>query len=268
MIQTNVQVALADPDPLPQLHRQQLQVVERLTQRLGRLVDDLLFLARSDSGIVQPLLVPVPLDALLMEVIEEQQLVAAQKQITLCLNLDDTPAEDFRFSMADLRSQSAATKSDIYRSNKQLNNPKSQILNPQSDEDVFTLLGDWDQLIRLFINLVSNALKYTPTGGQVKVELRPIGRLGIPYLRVSVSDTGIGIPESALPHIFDRFYRVDPARTHDKGGVMPSTGSGLGLAIAAAIAQNHQGHIQVESKINQGTTVTVTLPSCSQQTLS
>ncbi|MBW4574665.1 MAG: HAMP domain-containing histidine kinase [Aphanothece sp. CMT-3BRIN-NPC111] len=268
MIQTNVQVALADPDPLPQLYRQQLQVVERLTQRLGRLVDDLLFLARSDSGIVQPLLVPVPLDALLMEVIEEQQLLAAQKQITLCLNLDDMPTEDFGFSIADFRLQSAATKLDISGPNKQLNNPKSQILNPQSDEDVFTLLGDWDQLIRLFINLVSNALKYTPTGGQVKVELRPIGRLGIPYLRVSVSDTGIGIPESALPHIFDRFYRVDPARTHDKGGVMPSTGSGLGLAIAAAIAQNHQGHIQVESKINQGTTVTVTLPSCSQQTLS
>jgi len=74
-------------------------------------------------------------------------------------------------------------------------------------------------------------------------------------LRVKVSDTGIGISEAELPHIFDRFYRVDPARKHDA-----TAGSGLGLAIAQAIVENHHGHIQVESVLNQGTTVTVTLP--------
>jgi OmpR-family two-component system manganese-sensing sensor histidine kinase len=72
---------------------------------------------------------------------------------------------------------------------------------------------------------------------------------------VQVRDTGTGISESALPHIFDRFYRVDPARKHDA-----VAGSGLGLAIAQAIVENHHGYIQVMSVLNQGTTVTVTLP--------
>jgi OmpR-family two-component system manganese-sensing sensor histidine kinase len=87
------------------------------------------------------------------------------------------------------------------------------------------------------------------------VELQRIGRISQYYLQVKVRDTGIGIPGDALPHLFDRFYRVDPARSHNT-----SSGSGLGLAIAAAIVQNHQGHIQIESTLNRGTTVTVTLP--------
>ena len=96
LIQTNVQVALTDPDLQTPGHtsrryQQQLKVVERLTQRLGRLVDDLLFLARQDSGIVQSLLLDCPLDALIIEVIEEQQLAAAEKNITLTLNLIGLP---------------------------------------------------------------------------------------------------------------------------------------------------------------------------------
>lgn len=91
LIQTNVQVALTDPEPELQLHRQQLKVVERLTQRLGRLVDDLLFLARQDSGIVQKSFSECPLDALLMEVVEEQQMLAAEKNILLSLDLVDPP---------------------------------------------------------------------------------------------------------------------------------------------------------------------------------
>ncbi len=245
MIQTNVQVALAEPETLPQQHRQQLQVVERLTQRLGRLVDDLLFLARSDSGIVQPTLEPVPLDALLMEVIEEQQQVAVQKHITLTLNLDNTPIEEGKKKQ---RSQLIAA--GYLRPN-----------NHRNAEDIFTLQGDWDQLVRLFINLLSNAIKYTPEQGKVNVELRPIGHQEISKLRVRVVDNGIGIPELALPHIFDRFYRVDSARSHHAASPVAPTGSGLGLAIAATIVEHHQGHIQVESKLNQGTTVTVTLPA-------
>jgi OmpR-family two-component system manganese-sensing sensor histidine kinase len=242
MIQTNVQVALADPDLESPLQRHQLKVVERLTQRLGRLVNDLLFLARVDSGIVQPQWQPVPLDALLMEVIEEQQLLAAEKGISLSLHFVEAPSEEF-----------AGEHCAIF---------------PALSDDAFTLLGDWDQLARLFTNLVSNALQYTfassenPGEASVQVELQQLerpshvgGRNSPSLLRVQVRDTGIGISESALPQLFDRFYRVDPARKHDT-----AAGSGLGLAIAKAIIENHHGQIQVESILNQGTTVTVTFP--------
>jgi len=228
MIQTNVQVALADPELQFTPHHQQLKVIERLTKRLGRLVDDLLFLARQDSGIIQPRFSPCPLDALLMEVVEEQQLIAQEKNIELSLDL----------------------KEEIGGSG------MGKKYLEETEEDFFNLLGDWDQLARLFTNLIGNALQYTPAKGKVKIELQRIFRRGsFPHLQVKIIDTGIGIPEDALPHLFDRFYRVDPSRS--RGTV---TGSGLGLAIAAAIAQNHDGNIRIDSTINQGTTVTVTLP--------
>ncbi|PMB24190.1 two-component sensor histidine kinase, partial [Fischerella thermalis CCMEE 5319] len=122
----------------------------------------------------------------------------------------------------------------------------------------------------LFTNLISNALRYTPPSGQVNVELARVEatnrssglRSSHPQLQIKVSDTGIGIPTEALPRLFDRFYRVDPARTHPNGSTKTenSTGSGLGLAIALAIVENHQGQIQLESTLGKGTNVTVTLP--------
>jgi len=236
MIQTNVQVALADPELESTPQRQQLKVVERLTQRLGRLVDDLLFLARQDSGIVQPRFSPCPLDALLMEVIEEQQLIAKEKGIALSLDLKE--------------------ETDGSRMGKKNNLP-------ESEEDFFTILGEWDQLARLFTNLIGNALQYTPTKGQVDVELQRVFRRGShPQLQVKIIDSGIGIPEDALPHIFDRFYRVDPARSRGT-----TTGSGLGLAIAAAIVANHDGNIRLDSTVNQGTTVTITLPQQQEESI-
>ncbi|MBK1990377.1 sensor histidine kinase [Sphaerospermopsis aphanizomenoides BCCUSP55] len=229
LIQTNVQVALADLDLETSSianYRQQLKLVERLTQRLGRLVNDLLFLARQDSGISQEVFSPCPLDGLLMEVVEEQQLVAKEKEITLTLNLVDPPGE----------------------------------IDPELQENWFTLLGNWDQLVRLCTNLIGNALQYTPTQGNVQVELIRISgmRYGVSCLQIKVSDTGVGIPDEFLPRLFDRFYRVDPARTHQSRE--SRTGSGLGLAIAQAIVEHHQGQIQVESVVGKGTTFTVILP--------
>jgi OmpR-family two-component system manganese-sensing sensor histidine kinase len=220
-IQTNVQVALAEPDIEPQQH-QQLQLIERLTRRLGRLVDDLLFLARQDSGIVQQQWIEVPLDALLMEVIEEQQAIATTQNLSLSLEIVDLP----------------------------------------NAEDNFTVLGDWDQLARLFTNLVSNAVQYTPSGGEIEVELQLAAKnkrnspMLNPALQIKVTDTGIGISAEALPHLFDRFYRADPARTHRS-----AAGSGLGLAIAKAIVENHRGLIRIDSQVDRGTAVTVTLPA-------
>ncbi|MBD2528802.1 sensor histidine kinase [Nostoc flagelliforme FACHB-838] len=243
LIQTNVQVALADLDltesetTTSMQYRQQLKVIERLTQRLGKLVNDLLFLARQDSGISKDTFSPCPLDALLMEVVEEQQLLAPEQEITLSLDLVDPPASE---------------------------------TNPELLENWFTLVGNWDQLVRLFTNLISNALHYTPAGGRVKVELARIEGINrvsrlrntSAQLQVKVTDTGVGIPAEALPCLFDRFYRVDPARTHSTRNTTTAnaTGSGLGLAIAQAIVEHHQGHIQVESTQGTGTTFTVTLP--------
>ncbi|MBE9097175.1 cell wall metabolism sensor histidine kinase WalK [Tychonema sp. LEGE 07203] len=220
-IQTNVQVALAEPDIEPQQH-QQLQVIERLTRRLGRLVDDLLFLARQDSGIVQQQWVEVPLDALSIEVIEEQQATATAKNLSLSLEIVDSP----------------------------------QV------EDNFTVLGDWDQLARLFTNLIGNAVQYTPSGGEIQVELQLAAKNKRnssainSALQIKVTDTGTGISPEALPHLFDRFYRADPARTHSS-----AAGSGLGLAIAKAIVENHGGQIRIDSQVDRGTAVTVTLPT-------
>ncbi|MHC5598741.1 MAG: sensor histidine kinase [Nostoc sp.] len=243
LIQTNVQVALADldlaePEATTSLqYREQLKVVERLTQRLGKLVNDLLFLARQDSGISKDTFLPCPLDALLMEVVEEQQFLVPEKETALSLHLVDPPISE---------------------------------TSPELLENWFTLVGNWDQLVRLFTNLIGNALYYTPTAGRVKVELARIEGInrvsGLRYtsaqLQVKVSDTGVGIPSEALPRLFDRFYRVDPARTHRTGNTATAsaTGSGLGLAIAQAIVEHHQGHIQVESTQGIGTTFTVTLP--------
>jgi two-component system, OmpR family, manganese sensing sensor histidine kinase len=223
MIQTNVQVALGE-EPLQPGQRQQLQVIERLTRRLGRLVDDLLFLARQDSGIVQPQFSPVPLDALLMEAIEEQQLAATAKGIKLGLEIVDP------------------------------------VLQPdRPEQEVFTIDGDWDRLARLFTNLVTNAIKYTPTRTDpqptITVQLQQLIRQNASYLQVKVIDTGMGIPDSALPYVFDRFYRVDPARTSET--LETSGGSGLGLAIVRAIVANHHGEVSIDSQVGVGTTVTV-----------
>ncbi|MGF1600825.1 MAG: sensor histidine kinase [Thermosynechococcaceae cyanobacterium] len=226
LIQTNVQVALTEAESDPQEQRQQLLVVERLTQRLGRLVDDLLFLARQDGGVGQMQMQPCPLDALLMQVVEEQGAIAITKQIKLSLDLGDPDTS--------------------------------------SGEELYTLQGDYDQLARLFTNLVSNGLQYTPMGGAVEVRLQQIQRQGFPYLQVDISDTGIGISETALPHLFRRFYRVDPARK--KSAVLSESGTGLGLAIAQTITENHNGQLQVASQVNEGTTFTLLLPQYSAKT--
>ena len=109
------------------------------------------------------------------------------------------------------------------------------------------LTGDSDSLIRLFVNLLDNAVKYTDQGGiALKADSKDH------HLRVAISDTGVGISPAHLPHIFDRFYRADASRA--------SRGTGLGLAIALEIAQAHGGTIKVGSRPGAGTTFTVSLP--------
>lgn len=110
--------------------------------------------------------------------------------------------------------------------------------------------GDRDRLRDALTNLISNAIRYTPEGGSVEVSLSAGEREAV----LTVADTGIGIPEKDRPHIFERFYRVDQARSRDRGG------SGLGLAITKWIIEAHQGSISFVSQEGKGTTFTVRLP--------
>lgn len=109
------------------------------------------------------------------------------------------------------------------------------------------VLGDSDELIRLFVNLLDNAIKYTDRG-----EIRMSARRVENKIEIQVSDTGVGIDPEHLPHIFNRFYRVDKSRTEH--------GSGLGLAIAREIINAHDGSIKVHSNIHKGSSFTVNLP--------
>jgi len=114
-----------------------------------------------------------------------------------------------------------------------------------------TILGDITRLKQLFINLLDNALNYTPLGGHIYVAVETT----LDEIRVSISDSGIGIEPEHLPHVFERFYRADQARSRNHEG------TGLGLAIAQSSAQAHHGRIEVSSVIGAGSVFTVILPS-------
>ncbi|HEY8424639.1 MAG TPA: HAMP domain-containing sensor histidine kinase [Limnochordales bacterium] len=174
-------------------------------RRLGRLVSDLLSLARADSG--QPLQrQPVELDRLVTDVLRAMRVEMARHRLTV------------------------------------------EHLEP------VTVLGDPDRLRELLVILLDNAVRYTPEGGSIRVCLaRWRGRDG--EVELAVQDTGIGIAAEDLPHIFERFYRADKARSRQTGG------TGLGLAIAKWIVEAHGGRIQVESRPGQGSRFTVRLPT-------
>jgi two-component system, OmpR family, manganese sensing sensor histidine kinase len=203
VIQTNVQVALADPNPNWQDHQRQLLIIERITRRLTRLLEDLLFLARQETPLKVNDKNPCDISQILSNVIEEQQIIAQNQGITIEIS----------------------------------NLPESAMV-----------LGDRSQLIRLFTNLVSNAVAYTLVGGKVTVTLATTNQN---QAQIEITDTGVGIPDSAIAQIFERFWRYQP---------QSKEGSGLGLAIAKTITENHQGQIKVTSSLGVGSTFTVTLP--------
>jgi len=112
--------------------------------------------------------------------------------------------------------------------------------------------ADSDLLDLAIMNLLENSVKYSNTPAQIEISLEEIEGKA----QLSVSDKGIGIPEADLPHIFNRFYTVDKARSRKSGG------AGLGLSIVKTIVEKHQGSIKVSSKVGQGTTFTCSLPTC------
>ena len=118
-------------------------------------------------------------------------------------------------------------------------------------EDLPEVNGDRERIEQVVMNVVSNAIKYTADGGRITITAGTSGK----SVFVKVSDNGVGIPEKDLPNLFERFYRVDKARSRATGG------TGLGLSIAKEILAQHKGDIRIESVYGEGTDVTVTLPA-------
>ncbi len=138
---------------------------------------------------------------------------------------------------------------ELYEDSTILAGSKNITLTLRSNTPI-TMVGDKGRLRQLFLNLVDNAVKYTPSGGSVTLALERQGNEAV----FEVSDTGIGIPQTELGKIFDRFYRVDKARSRELGG------TGLGLSIAKWIVELHRGSITVTSELQKGSTFTVHLP--------
>ena len=150
-----------------------------------------------------------------------------------------------RFSLADmLRNVANAMKLTAQDSGHEL-----QVDTP---DDLPAIVGDRERIEQVVVNILSNAVKYTPAGGHIRLAACTVPNNRV---RITVEDDGVGIPASDVPRLFERFYRVDKARSRAAGG------TGLGLAIAKEIVEQHEGKIALASEYGNGTTVTITLPT-------
>lgn len=204
LIRTRAEVTLDNPRTNDQ-YRYALREVLAESERTSALIENLMLLARSDTGTEVLDFQRTDLSALVRDVCSQAQTLAEAKQ---------------------LKWKAAILEASIW------------------------MHGDAQSLRRLLLILIDNAVKYTPHGGSVSLTVRSFGN----YAEIEVQDTGIGISEADLPHIFERFYRADKARSRDQGG------TGLGLSIGRWIADSHGGDIRVESSARAGSTFLVRLP--------
>jgi heavy metal sensor kinase len=170
------------------------------------------------------------------ELIEQLLLLARADANVAQLKLEPSPLSPVL--------QAAAQKANVLAASKGLTFSHSAVSSSDS------LYANQPALERMFITVLDNAIKYTPAGGHVSLSLRLEDSQAI----IEVADTGIGITEEDLPHVFERFYRADQARSRE------TRGSGLGLSIAKWIAEIHHGSIDLQSQAGQGTRVTIRLP--------
>jgi heavy metal sensor kinase len=190
----------------PEEYRRTLESNLEEINRMGRIIEDLLTLAKSDAGELSLEITELSLSDLLQELYMQGNTLGEGKRINVTLHLE-------------------------------------------VDEEI-RIRGDELRLRQVLLNLITNGIKYTAPEGQVAITLSVVGQEAI----LRISDTGIGIPAEHLPHIFDRFYRIDKARNRADGG------TGLGLAISKGIVEAHCGRIDVESTPGVGSTFIVRLP--------
>ena len=163
--------------------------------------------------------------------------------------LDLTRLESGRAQIARQTVDLAEVIYDVVRLQEPQAAARDIVISVDADEDLPIISGDYDRLRQVFLNLTSNAIKYNEDGGQVTISLF----LQKEELLVEIADTGPGIAEKNLPHLFDRFYRIPDSEGFTKG-------TGLGLSIAARILQEHGGRIAVESELGKGSTFRCHLP--------
>ncbi|MDQ0916814.1 two-component system histidine kinase PnpS [Paenibacillus sp. V4I5] len=188
-----------------------LQIIFDESERLNRLIGDILELSKIESKRIPMNFSPIYLPEFLERSLSVLRKEAEKKHIELSMLVDD----------------------DIY------------------------IEADEDRLRQIIINLLSNGIAYTHDGGKVKVRVEPLDKNvdgDYERLRLIVSDTGMGIPKKDLPRIFERFYRVDKARSRSSGG------TGLGLSIVKHLVELHKGTIRVDSEVGVGTRFTIELP--------
>jgi two-component system, OmpR family, sensor histidine kinase CiaH len=177
--------------------------------RMERLAQDLLTLARSDTGGLELMTAPLEIADVAAEVVRRTTPLAQSEGVQLSLRAEPQPS---------------------------------------------TVEADPDRMQQVLLILIDNAIKHTPPGGSVTVQVRRHGQTA----QITVADTGTGIAPEHLPRIFDRFYRADRARAHEQGG------TGLGLAIAKMLVEAHGGQLQLSSTVGVGTQATVSLPLVSR----
>ena len=196
---------LEDPDMPPEMRRRFLRVILNESDRMSKIVQDLLTLSRFDAGSIEFEFTRFSFEKSVRDVYSAMRIEAQKHKHEFTLEFL-TPVPEIR--------------------------------------------GDRGRIEQVLINMVYNAIKYTRDGGKVKITAgAKDGKVWC-----SVRDNGIGIPKQDVDRVFDRFYRVDKARSRESGG------TGLGLSIANEIVSRHNGNIQLESKAGRGTVITVTLP--------
>jgi len=197
--------SMAQRDDLPAAVREGLGSTLEETERLSRIVENLLTISRLEAGEARVERTLLNLSEITRSTAEQMRLLAEEKNIALSFSASDPVLVE----------------------------------------------GDPSRLKQVIVNLLDNAIKYTPNGGSVEIATRNVNG----FASLEVRDTGLGIAPSDLPHIFERFYRADKARSRELGG------SGLGLSIVKSIVVAHGGEVTVSSDGTTGAQFTVTLPS-------
>jgi signal transduction histidine kinase len=201
-MRTELDVSLATSNLTPESVAV-LESAREETDRMTRIVRNLLTLARFDEGTLTLLRKPINMLALLTDSAATLSGLAAEREVEVTVSGDD-----------------------------------------------IVVLADAEYIRLVVVNLIENAIKHSEVGTSVTVTIETAGD----EARISVTDTGPGIPEEDQPHVFDRFYRVDRARSKARGG------SGLGLAISREIVEAHDGRVELKSKTGEGSTFRIIMP--------